>query len=168
MKGMIVNRSPIASLFLALVLSASVQGKVDSASKRPVFKKQKIEILSLREKQPLRKTPLVVEIADSSEKWEFGLMFKKDLIDGEGMLFIFPEEQIRQFWMKNTFIDLDIGYFDSQKTLISITTMKAVTSEMETNLPVYPSKGPAQYALEVPKGWFQKYKIEVRDKLVLP
>jgi uncharacterized protein len=151
-----------------LILFSINNAEAAVSKKRPEFKKIKIEIFSASASKPESKVGLMVEVADSSEKWEFGLMFKKKLLDGEGMLFIFPDEQPRQFWMKNTFIDLDIGYFDSKKTLVSISTMKGVTSEMETNLAVYPSKSPAQYALEVPKGWFQKHKVTPNDKLVLP
>jgi uncharacterized membrane protein (UPF0127 family) len=105
-----------------------------------------------------------VEIADTPERHERGLMFRKSLKDDEGMLFIFDDEEIRHFWMKNTFVDLDIGYFDHNKVLVDIAHMKAVKSEMESNLPTYPSAKPAQYALEVPKGWFDKHKIKLGQK----
>ena len=110
---------------------------------------------------------LRVDMAKSEEEHEKGLMFRKSLKDSEGMLFIFKVEKILNFWMKNTFIDLDIGYFDAQKNLIDVQEMKATASEMESNLPTYPSKSPAKYALEVQKGWFKKHKIKLGEKLVL-
>lgn len=94
-------------------------------------------------------------------------MFRKSLKEGEGMLFIFPDEQLRTFWMKNTYIDLSIAYFDKKKKLINTIDMKATKPEGETNYPIYPSEKPAKYALEVPKGWFLKHKIKPGDKLVL-
>ena len=75
------------------------------------------------------------------------------------MLFIFNEELVREFWMKNTLINLDIGYFDKNKKLIDIQQMKAVTSVMQTDLPRYPSKQPAMYALEMQQTWFKKNKF---------
>ena len=110
-------------------------------------------------------TSVNVELADNQERAEHGLMFRHELKDGSGMLFIFPDEEIRSFWMKNTFIELSIGYFDKDKKLVDIQDMKPVTSEMQTDLPVYPSRLPAQYALEVPKGWFERHKIKIGEKL---
>lgn len=107
---------------------------------------------------------LTVEIADTNEKTAQGLMFRKKLPEGTGMLFIFPDEQIRSFWMRNTFIPLSIGYFNSRKELIDIQDMVPSFSEMQQNLPTYVSKGPAQYALEVPKGWFSRHKIKLKQK----
>ena len=69
---------------------------------------------------------------------------------------IFSDEQTRSFWMKNTLIDLDIGYFNNKKVLIDIQQMKAENSVMQLNPPAYPSKQPARYALEMSKGWFKK------------
>lgn len=104
---------------------------------------------------------ILVELADTDPKQEIGLMYRENLKPNEGMLFIFEEEQPRSFWMKNTFIDLDIGFFDKKKKLIDIQTMKAASSVIDNNLPSYYSTGPAQYALEVPKGWFKKNKIKI-------
>lgn len=110
---------------------------------------------------------LLVEIADTQEKTSLGLMYRKELKNGQGMLFIFPDEQVRSFWMKNTFIPLSIGYFNAKKELIDIQDMSPVGSEMQTHLPTYVSVGPAQYALEVPRGWFAKHKIGLKEKFKL-
>lgn len=109
--------------------------------------------------------PLTVEIADTPEKTSRGLMFRQKLDEGTGMLFIFPDEEIRSFWMKNTFIPLSIGFFDSGKKLVDIQDMKPVKSELESNPPSYLSAAPARYALEVPKGWFKKKKIKLGAEL---
>ncbi len=105
-----------------------------------------------------------VEIADTPDKSSRGLMFRKKLAEGEGMLFVFPSEEPRSFWMKNTFVDLSIGFIDAGLRLVDIQDMKSVKSEME-NSESYHSKAPAKYALEVPKGWFAKNKIKVGDHL---
>ncbi len=90
-------------------------------------------------------------------------MFRSSLPQNEGMIFEFDSPQILQFWMKNTFIDLDIGYFDSDKKLIDIFQMKA-SSVMTKTPDVYPSHDVAQYALEMNQGWFAKNKIKVGDR----
>ncbi len=157
--------------FLSTALSLSAFAKNPSIL-RPAFKTETIKILSEFEKSKTdtnkQTITIEVEIADSPAKWEYGLMFEKTLAANKGMLFVFPNEEPRQFWMKNTFVDLSIGYFDSQKRLVAILEMNKVKSEMETNLPIYPSVRPAQYALEAPKGWFQRHNIQINDKLVLP
>ena len=115
----------------------------------------------------LGKQTLTVELAETEEQTAQGLMFRKELKEGTGMLFIFPSEELRSFWMKNTFVPLSIGFFNAKKELIDIQDMTPAASEMQTNFPSYQSKGPAQYALEVPKGWFAKHKIKLRDKFRL-
>lgn len=110
---------------------------------------------------------LVVDIAESSAQHEHGLMFKNKLGPDEGMLFIFPNEQTRFFWMKNTLIDLSIGYFDGQGILFDIHEMKSGKGIADSALPSYPSSKPAKYALEMSKGWFEKNKIKMGTKLKL-
>ncbi len=102
-----------------------------------------------------------VEIAETDQQHEHGLMFREKLPTNEGMLFVFKDLQIRSFWMKNTIIDLSIGYFDENKKLIDTQEMKATKSLMQQDLPAYPSKSPAMYALEMSQGWFKKNKVSV-------
>ena len=125
---------------------------------RPQFEKKTIKVGN---------TKILVELADTREKQAYGLMFRQSLKDGEGMLFVFQDEEVRNFWMKNTFIDLSIAYISSNKKIIKILDMAATKSEMESFLSTYSSETPAQYALEVPKGWFLRNKIKLGDKLVL-
>lgn len=115
----------------------------------------------------LGKLKLTVEIADTDAKRERGLMYRDLLAENHGMLFIFEDEHTLNFWMKNTFIDLDIGFFDRNKKLVDIQTMKGVKSVMETEIPSYPSLKPAQYALEMRNGWFEKNKIKLGATFIL-
>jgi uncharacterized membrane protein (UPF0127 family) len=122
------------------------------------FKNQKIEVGGKK---------LDVEVATTREERAQGLMFRKKLPEGRGMLFVFEKPQVLSFWMKNTFIPLAIGFFDKNHKLIDIQEMEPSKSEMETDLPSYTSSGQSLYALEVPKGWFLKNKIKVGEKLKL-
>lgn len=99
---------------------------------------------------------LQVEIADTPEERSRGLMFRTELPEGRGMLFIFEEQQVRSFWMKNTVIPLDILFFDAGGRLVSIATMEPC---MEDPCLPYPSVGEAQYALEVPAGFVERHGI---------
>ncbi|MFC1776383.1 DUF192 domain-containing protein [Pseudomonadota bacterium] len=106
-----------------------------------------------------------VEIADTSEKQALGLMFRDNMEADKGMLFIFPNEAPRSFWMKNTRIPLDIMYFDKELKMVSIS---ADTPPCKvTRCPSYPSKGPAMYVLELNAGAAKKLGVGVGDKLTL-
>lgn len=123
------------------------------------FKKESIEVGAKK---------VTVEIAETSSQHERGLMNRQSMKPDEGMLFIFGEEKPLAFWMKNTFIDLSIGFFDANKNLVDIQEMKAVTSIMTADIPSYKSSAPAKYALEMNKNWFAKNKIKVGAKLKIP
>ena len=103
---------------------------------------------------------VTVEVADTDPKRERGLMARTSLADNTGMIFIFEDERILSFWMKDTLIPLDIGYFDKTKTLIDVQAMQPF-SPMEKEPKIYPSKKPAQYALEMPLGWFAKHNVKI-------
>jgi len=107
---------------------------------------------------------ITVEVAASEAEHAQGLMNRKSLPENEGMIFIFADEDIRYFWMKNTYIDLSIAYFDKKKTIIDIQEMAAMSVVEVSRPPTYPSAKPAMYALEMNKGWFAKNKIKVGEK----
>jgi len=98
---------------------------------------------------------VVAELARTPQEREQGLMFREKLEKGTGMLFIFPDTQTRSFWMKNTFIPLDIAYLDDGLRIVDIQAMEPETLES------HPSTRPAMFALEVPRGWFSELGIEV-------
>lgn len=113
------------------------------------------------------KTQIEIEVADTPERTSRGLMYRQQMSEKAGMLFIFPDEQPRSFWMKNTFIPLSIGFFDAKKTLVDIQDMEPVKSEMDQSPRSYTSNGLAMYALEVNVGWFQRNKIKIGDRFEL-
>jgi uncharacterized membrane protein (UPF0127 family) len=116
-----------------------------------------------KEKISLAGKIVQVEMAKSAVQHEHGLMLRKKLSENDGMLFVFANEEVRSFWMKNTIIDLSIGYFDKDRLLIDIQEMKA-TNMLEARPPSYPSAKPAMYALEMNKGWFAKNRIKLGQK----
>ena len=107
---------------------------------------------------------IAVEVAESAEEHARGLMFRENLGADQGMLFVFNDEEIRSFWMKNTLIDLSIGYFDKNKTLVDIQEMAKMQSIIQKKFPTYPSKSAAMFALEMNKNWFKKNKIKLGDR----
>lgn len=120
-----------------------------------------------KEKIQLGTKTLDVEVARTPDQHERGLMFRDKLGKDDGMLFIFPEPQALGFWMKNTMIDLSIGYFDKDLKLIDIQEMKTGKNIADEALPVYRSSGIAKYALEMNKGWFDANNIKLGTILKL-
>ena len=106
-----------------------------------------------------------VEIADTAEKQALGLMFRDSMADDEGMIFVFPNEAPRSFWMKNTRIPLDIMYFDKDLKMVSIS---ADTPPCRVSrCPSYPSTGPAMYVLELNAGKASELGVGPGDKLTI-
>lgn len=136
---------------MKLLVAASFTILLSSQSALAGFPIKKITLIFGK----LKKT-ITVEVAETDAQHSLGLMNRKSMSVDSGMLFIFPDEEIREFWMKNTLINLDIAYFDKSKKAIDIQNMKAMTSILQTQIPTYPSKKPAQFALEMNDGWFKK------------
>lgn len=103
-----------------------------------------------------------VEIADSDYERETGLMNRHSMEDNQGMLFIFEEEAQRGFYMKNTYISLDLIFFSSDQQIVNIHEDAEPLSE-ET----IPSREPAQYVLEINAGLSQLWNLQVGDNLIL-
>jgi len=100
------------------------------------------------------------EVAKTPEEKAKGLMFRENLDENNGMLFIFDQSQFRRFYMKNTSIPLDIAFIDSELKIIDIQEMEPLNEK-----PIL-SKFKAQYALEVNRGFFVKAEIKLGDEIV--
>ena len=103
---------------------------------------------------------VTVEMAQSAQARSKGLMFRQEMDFNRGMLFIFESSKTRSFWMKNTYIALDIAYIDENGIINEIYTMKPLDYSI-----VYPSIKPAMFALEVNAGWFKKNNISTGSKI---
>lgn len=104
-----------------------------------------------------------VEIADTEAARAQGLMQRAQLDADAGMLFIFPDEQVRAFWMKNTLIPLDILYFDDRHRLVS--AQLEAPPCVQARCPGYASRGPARYVLEINGGRSQSLDLKPGDRL---
>jgi uncharacterized membrane protein (UPF0127 family) len=106
-----------------------------------------------------------VELAETQEKQALGLMFRDQMPGDHGMLFLFPDEAPRSFWMKNCRIPLDIFYFDEDLVLVSVSEN---TPPCRTpRCPPYPSSGPAKYVLELNAGKAAALGVQAGDVLEL-
>lgn len=104
-----------------------------------------------------QRVSLMVEIADDPQEHRTGLMHREDLTWDSGMLFVFEDEGVRSFWMKNTKIPLDIIFFNGGREFVSMETMQPC---LEDPCPSYLSKGPAKYAVEVNAGFTMMHQID--------
>lgn len=106
-----------------------------------------------------------VEVADDGPERNRGLMYRDQLADGTGMLFLHDIEEPQAYWMKNTRIPLDIFYFDSQRKLVSVSRGVPPCS-LGDRCPPYPSSGPALYVLELNAGEANRLGVAAGDELV--
>lgn len=105
------------------------------------------------------------EIADSPEEMEKGLMYRKSLGSDSGMLFVFPDENYRRFWMKNTLIPLDILFIAGNGTIVDI---KGDFQPCKLDpCKGYQSKEKASYVLEVNAGFAEENKINIGDSVLI-
>jgi uncharacterized membrane protein (UPF0127 family) len=104
-----------------------------------------------------------VEIATTEQEREVGLMFRKHLADGQGMLFDFTPEQQVAMWMKNTYIPLDMIFIRANGTILRIAENTEPLSEK-----IIRSGGPVAGVLEVAGGTAKKLGIAPGDKVAHP
>ncbi len=103
-----------------------------------------------------------VEVADTEDERQTGLMGRAALPEDAGMLFVFDSEQQLSFWMKDTLIPLSIAFMDSEGRIVDIQDMQPLDETPHL------SAEPAQYALEVNQGFFAAWGIQVGDWVELP
>jgi len=105
-----------------------------------------------------------IDVADTDELRERGLMFRREMAADQGMLFIHDDMAPIAYWMKNTYIPLDILYFDDKMKLVSAQLNVPPCGE-QAQCPVYPSAGPAKYVLEINAGLAEQLKLKVGNPL---
>jgi uncharacterized membrane protein (UPF0127 family) len=105
---------------------------------------------------------IVAEVARTEIERNRGLMFRKSLAGGKGMLFDFETDQRVSFWMKNTTLPLSVAYLGSDGTIYQILDLTPLSEEPR------PSERSVRYALEVPQGWFSQVGLKEGDKFDIP
>jgi uncharacterized protein len=105
---------------------------------------------------------LAVEIADTTPLRTRGLMWRSELTDGTGMLFIFPAEVVQSFWMRNTLIPLDMVFIDRRMRVVGVVQW----AEPQTLTSRTVGK-PSLYVLEVPGGWASRNGVRAGSTVEL-
>ncbi|MDE5897649.1 MAG: DUF192 domain-containing protein [Treponemataceae bacterium] len=104
---------------------------------------------------------VVAELARTAAERERGFMGRKSIPDGTGMLFLFDEDRILSFWMKDTPSPLSIAFISSDGRIRDIFDMTPFSLADVT------STVSVRYALEVPQGWFRREGVRAGDRLLI-
>jgi len=138
------------ALASAVCLFASLDARAASVQPLEIVTKTGVHVFS-------------VEMATTEEEKTTGLMYRKELPDGKGMLFDFSPEQEVSMWMKNTYIPLDMIFIRADGRILRIAEN---TEPLSTK--IIPSRGLAKGVLEVIAGTAQKYGIAPGDRVAHP
>lgn len=111
---------------------------------------QTLPAIDLRVVQGPRSEQVTVQVASTEPQRETGLMWVRSMPEDAGMLFVFPAQTSTGFWMKNTYIPLDIAYISADGEILS------VVHGVPLDTTVLDAPGPYRYALEMNAGWFAR------------
>ena len=103
-----------------------------------------------------------VEIADQLNEKKQGLAGREKLAEGEGMLFVFDQDDYPGIWMKGMKFSIDIIFINDQEI---VHIVHAAPVSPDSNYPTWRPASPANYVLEVPAGYCQKHQLEKGDKV---
>jgi uncharacterized protein len=128
-------------------------------SDRPIFARDSLLVKTATDAEH----EFDVEIATSQIQVSYGLMFTEELAEDVGMLFIFPQSGMLTFWMKNTFIPLDMIFISADGRIINIAAnAKPFSTDMQR------AAAPAKAVLEINGGLAEKLGIQPGDRVIHP
>ena len=127
---------------IALLAAASIATADDAQPALPV-----IDLL-------VGEVPLTVELAVTGNERYMGLSFRQSLRDDAGMLFVYKQEKLLSFTMRNTLLPLSIAFLSKDMVVNEIHQMDVGPGQ------IFDARKPAQYALEVNQGWFARHDIK--------
>ena len=103
-----------------------------------------------------------VQLAQNFEQRQIGLMWRKEMPQNEGMLFIFEQPAEQCFWMRNTLLPLTAAFVADDGTSVNLVDMKPMSDDSHC------SKKPVRFVLEMNQAWFSKRNIQAGFKLTGP
>lgn len=147
----------LSLLVASLVLLSACGGGEDELVAAPGF-----SLATIRVEGQGKAFELDVEVAADPAARQQGLMFRRDLRDGRGMLFVYPVASAGGHWMKDTYLPLDIAYADDSGSVFEVVQGKPLDTTVLT------ASAPFRYVLEVPEGWFARNGLSAGARLALP
>jgi len=124
-----------------------------------VFAQQTPQLQLPRTKLSAGMHVLDVQLAQTNEQRQIGLMWRKEMPQHEGMLFVFEQPATQCFWMRNTLIPLSAAFVADDGTIVNIADMKPQSDDSHC------SEKPVRYVLEMNVGWFAKRQLKAGYKL---
>lgn len=103
-----------------------------------------------------------VQLAQDFEQRQIGLMWRKEMPQNEGMLFVFDQPAVQCFWMRNTLLPLTAAFVTDDGSIVNLADMKPMNDDSHC------SKKPVRFVLEMNQGWFAKRNIQAGFKLSGP
>ena len=102
------------------------------------------------------------QVAQDFEQRQIGLMWRKEMPQNEGMLFVFEQAAVQCFWMRNTLLPLTAAFVADDGTIVNLADMKPQSDDSHC------SKKPVRFVLEMNQGWFAKRNIQAGFRLTGP
>ena len=102
-----------------------------------------------------------IMVAATRQEHITGLMFRRELPEDQGMLFVYDEPRVRCMWMKDTYIPLSAAFLDDDGRILAISDMAPMTTKPHC------SPGPVRYVLEMNQGWFARRGLDKGSRIDL-
>lgn len=148
-------KSPSLPFFRSLTLLAAAFLAFAAAAQEPQMNLQRVRLAAGMHQ-------IDAQVASAPGERATGLMFRKEMPQHEGMLFVFEQPAVQCFWMKNTLLPLTAAFVADDGTIVNLEDMKPQTTDPHC------SKKPVRYVLEMNQGWFKKKNIRAGAKLAGP
>lgn len=146
----------MAFLIAQPYLSTNSQNRIDRRAELEFKKEGQLSFFDSQNNQLIK--TIDIEISEGDYETALGLMYRYSMSDSAGMLFIMEKEEPKSFWMKDTYISLDIIYLN--RNLEIVTIQKYTQPLSEQSIPSYKK---AKYVIEVNAGFCDKLNIEEGD-----
>lgn len=122
-------------------------------------KEEEIEYVRVR----IRESYLTLEVADEPENRALGLMHRENLEEEEGMLFVYEDEDVRYFWMKDVLFPLDMIFIDEALKIVGF--LENIPVCEKDPCPQYSIEEESKYVIEVNAGWVVENSVELGDRV---
>lgn len=147
----------IACLLVAVPVACHASEPTKSAAERPMQNPEVVVVTADGRRFPVR-----VELAQTEPERARGLMHRTTLGADDGMLFLFPDETVLRFWMRNTLIPLDMIFIAADGTIVGIVENARPRSDEPRGVDT-----PSRYVVEVNGGWARRNAVTVGDRVEL-
>ena len=109
---------------------------------------------------------VTLRVADEREERRKGLMYRQSLSNRSGMIFVYDDAAPRTFWMKNTYVPLDIIFVAPNGTVLNVAHAQPQPNASDSEVDRYSSEGEAMYVVELPRGFANETGVSPGTQLV--